>query len=204
MTISPRGRRGRPSAAVGVLLTVALLLTATSPAAAEQQRTRDDRRDVVHAVFRNTGAPTTEPRPRNHAQDVVSIAVRYGGGRVRLALTVRDLPLRDFWVFWRVRTATATWSVGYIHESRRPEAFFERTDGEGRQDCAGLRARRVDDAERVVMTFPRRCIGPREWIRTGGSAFRALNNGTLLVDDARLDGNILRQGPAFGPRIAYN
>jgi len=189
-------------------LTAAVLVTTVSPASAERDRSRDARRDVVQATFLADGQTVAVNRPDNAAQDIVAITVRYGGGRVRLALTVRDLPRRKLGVVWYVRTPVRTWAVGFVHNADHRRTFFEDSRGgvdDRARPCRRLRARQLNAADRVVLTFPRACIGPQRWIRTGAWTWRPpVPNDTAVMDDARLRSGPPNYGPKLGRRLHYN
>lgn len=204
MALTRGSRAARPFRILAGAVLGAALVASIAPAAdAGSERERDRKRDVVSIEFAAEDS-AIGTQPRNQHQDIVAVSTTYARQKVRLSVKVRELPRRGFGVAWFVSTADQTWAVGY--DAPADELFFEAAEsGEG--SCGGLRVRRVLSTEKLVVTFPRSCIGPYRWIRTGVWMWKSPVEDVVVVDDGRLagmDDDNLMDGPRLGRRVHYN
>lgn len=187
------------AATLGATLVAAPLLGA-SAAHAERGRAVDTTRDVK--LFQ--GGEEPQDRPRERSLDLVRIDARHERRRLALGAEVRELAADDYAVTWEVETPTDTWRVTFDDVFAESEVELVLV-GQDTVPCAGLTGSASDRTDRVQVIVPRRCLERPDWVRFGAEAWRFVyDDGSVLVDDGRLDGEVPPEGAHVGGRRLHH
>lgn len=204
MNHSQRAAATAVGAVAAVAAVLGLVLTAVVLPAHAGTQSKDDAAGDVRLVQTpdSPGAtPSSKPRRKDRAHDVVWSRADYGDGKLRLTTEVRELADDGYIAVWVVKTKTARWWVRY-DKSTAPAEVALSIAGGGDSPC-DLGSSASDRTDRVRVTVPRTCLGNKRWIRYGAIVGIERPAG-LLFDDGRRKGDFLVNDAFLGPKVRYN
>jgi len=178
-------RPARSRAALGCVVTAALLVAGVGPASAERVRSSDGAGDMT-AFTESAEDVTATPAPGHRAGDVTSAVVRHGRRVVTLRFSFAQLRRSHFnALIGTLRTDTTTRHL-FVEDAPdgRPRLYM--ADKRFEPVCARATLRVDYQANTLAVRVPRSCLKRPQWVKVRAISANDTADGsnTFYLDDA--------------------